>query len=341
MCVVLYHIPQLSESVDIAYFDAFPIFHKGPQAVSVFFCLSGFLIVGLLYEEKERFGTINITKFYLRRALRLYPVYYLVLSFGLVYYHFLLPLFGIAYQTDYSISEGLLWNTFFLPNVFKALHDPGAILEILWSIGIEEQFYLLIAQLFSISAHRMLHRYLALFTVGYFLIFHLEHFAFLKNYHQLYFFMSAGGVVSILSRKGFKLHFKHFGCRILVYVCFGFYFLTDVFYSDNEIVRHMIDVMLFNALIVNLASEDRFEICNRWVNALGKISYGIYMYHMIVVNLVLFLVLKYREAIDLSAWQEILIVNLASIILTIVIAHLSFTYYESYFLGLKQKFRRN
>lgn len=298
------------------------------------------MIVGLLYDEKEKYGSINIKQFYLRRILRLYPVYYLVLVFGFIYYHLLLPLFDVSYETNYSIIEGVVWNVLFLPNVFKALYEPGAILQILWSIGIEEQFYLLIAPLLSITPLKKFHPYLFLFTGVYFVAFHLDAFFYLKKYHQLYFFMSAGGALAILFKKGVSLHFKHFGLRVLVYTTFLFYFFTDLLHTDIDLLRHTIDIILFNVLIINLANEDMFEIRSKLFNHLGIISYGIYMYHMIVVNLVLFIMLEVQAIHDLNEGLTVLIINSSSVLLTVLISHLSLTYYESYFLGLKKKFRK-
>ena len=160
LCVVIYHIPGVSNSVGLPNFSDLPIFQRGHTAVSVFFSLSGYLIIGLLYDEKKRFGFISIKNFYIRRVLRLYPVYYIVLFFGFFYYHYLLPKFNIPFEINYNLMEGIAWNVGFLPNVFKGLYDPGGILLVLWSIGIEEQFYLFIAPLLSLLAINKYFKYL-------------------------------------------------------------------------------------------------------------------------------------------------------------------------------------
>lgn len=220
------------------------------------------------------------------------------------------------------------------------MYEPGAILQILWSIGIEEQFYLVIAPLLSITPLKKFQPYLFLFTGVYFIAFHLGAFFYLKKYHQLYFFMSAGGALAILFKKGVSLHFKPFGLRVLVYTAFLCYFFTNWLHTDDDLLRHTIDIILFNVLILNLANEDMFEIRSKLLNHLGRISYGIYMYHMIVVNLALFIILEVQEIHDLNEGQTVLIINSLSVLLTVLISHLSLTYYESYFLGLKQKFRK-
>ncbi|WP_096433085.1 acyltransferase family protein [Labilibaculum antarcticum] len=339
ICVVIYHIPQISRSVGLPHFSELPIFNRGTEAVLVFFTLSGYFIIGLLYDEKECFGSINIKNFYLRRILRLYPVYYLVLTFGFVFYHFLLPLLGIPFETNYNLLEAIVLNVAFLPNVFKTLYEPGSILLVLWSIGIEEQFYLLTAPLLALLA---LNRYaggLLLFTLVYFILFHTSYFSFLKDYSFYYYFMSAGGTVAVLSRNAYVLSFKSSLARLGVYFVFLLHFSTDWFQFGNEYAKGAFEVILFCVLIVNLAVDDkRFEKF-RFMQYLGKISYGIYMYHMIVVNFVLFLFLKLHTFFDLSSITLIILINLSCLLGTFFVSHFSFKYFESYFLHFKYKFR--
>lgn len=340
LCVVIKHIPLISNTVGLPLFADSPIFHRGNEAVLVFFSLSGFLIIGLLYDEKKNFGAISIKQFYIRRMLRIYPVFYLVLIFGFTYYHFLLPLFNIPYEINYSLVEGIALNVFFLSNVFLVDFEPGSILQILWSIGIEEQFYLLIAPLLSLIPLKRFRNYLLAFTLLYFIIYHLDFFMVLKKYYLLYFFMSAGGLLAILGKLGHTVHFKNLKLRLLVYFLFFLSFFTDVLVFENDFIQHVVQLVLFNLLIVNIAKEDKFEIKNKAANYLGKISYGVYMYHMIVINAVLFVFMKIQDKVEITDWIVVLMINIISILGTVLISHLSFKYYETYFMKLKHKFRK-
>lgn len=340
LCVVIYHIANLSNAVGLPNFTGLPILHRGHTAVLVFFSLSGYLIIGLLYDEKKRFGFISIKNFYIRRVLRLYPVYYIVLFFGLFFYLYLLPKLNIPVEINYNLMEGIAWNVAFLPNVFKELYDPGAILLVLWSIGIEEQFYLFIAPLLSLLAINRYFKYLLIFTVFYFAIYHIEVFSFLRRFHFLYYFMSTAGVLAILERYGFSIHFRPLSLRVCVYILFILHFTTDLFQFDEFLVKNLFELILFNLLIVNLANDYKLNIKSRILNYIGKISYGIYMYHMIILNLVLFIFLKIQNSISLNNWVVILLINISSILGTILISHLSFRYFESFFLTLKKKFRK-
>lgn len=66
-------------------FEWLGLFRNGGHAVTFFFVLSGFLITYLLLKERERMGTIKVKKFYLKRVLRIWPLYFLLIFIGLFY----------------------------------------------------------------------------------------------------------------------------------------------------------------------------------------------------------------------------------------------------------------
>lgn len=342
LCVVIFHIPPISISAGFPSFSEFPIFHKGHEAVFVFFTLSGFLIVNLLYQEKKRYGNINIKNFYVRRILRIYPVYYVVLIFGFLYYHYLLPVFGIPYENNYNIIEGIAWCVGFMPNVFRALHDPGSILLILWSIGIEEQFYIIIALVTLIIPIKKYTKMLLLFTAIYFIIYFFPKFDFFRNLYMYFFYMSFGGLIAILNyeRKIDALVFKKLFPKTTIYLIFIVYFFTNILDFKNQALTHFIGMILFGIFILNISSEKKYIIKNKFINYLGTISYGIYMYHVIVANFVIFIFMKLNALNHLSNWQTIISINILTIIGTIITSHLSYYYFEMPFLKLKSKFRK-
>jgi peptidoglycan/LPS O-acetylase OafA/YrhL len=177
--VLIFHIPQLFKNQGLLCFDALPIFHRGTQAVYMFFSLSGFLIIRLIYIAKLN-GSFSVRNFYMRCVLRIFPLYYLIATFGFVFYQVLLPYLNIPFENNYALFEGILLSVFFFPNIFSTLYEPGGILEILWSIGIEEQFYLFIAPLLYVLHKRKVLMVLSGLLIGYFVIYHLEYFWFLK-----------------------------------------------------------------------------------------------------------------------------------------------------------------
>nr|MBA3972370.1 acyltransferase [Bacteroidota bacterium] len=115
----------------------------GGSAVTFFFVLSGFLITYLLFIEKDISGKISLSQFYLRRILRIWPLYYTVVLAGF----FLIP--HIPYLQN-SISGDLYTNFYpklllfmlLVPNISYILFPHTPYISPAWSIGVEEQFYL-------------------------------------------------------------------------------------------------------------------------------------------------------------------------------------------------------
>lgn len=336
LLVVIFHIAQFSENRDFPFFNGLAIFHKGTEAVYVFFSLSGFLIIKQLFVEKTCTNSINLKNFYIKRILRIFPLYYLVLIFGFLYYHLILPFFGFEFENNYDLLSGIFLSITFFPNIFSS-YSPGGILEILWSIGIEEQFYLFIAPLFLLLPLKRIILFLSAFTTIYFLIYFSEYLVFLKKYNMLFFYFSFGGLCSILfDHNFFQIFIKKL--RYLILLLFVTYFTTMIFKNNfNSFLYNLFSFLLFGFIISILAVKPIKVLQNKTMNYLGKISYGIYMYHAIIMQLVGIIYLKVISKFDLQNTLDIIIINLSVIFITIALSHFSFKYYESYFLNLKQK----
>lgn len=119
----------------------------GGFGVTVFFFLSGYLITTLLRLEFQKTQTISFRGFYLRRVLRIFPPLYITLAFGL-----LLAYLGAV---DGKILPGpVLAGVFHLTNYWNIFADtklPGG-LGILWSLAVEEHYYLVFPALFLLLA---------------------------------------------------------------------------------------------------------------------------------------------------------------------------------------------
>lgn len=118
LAVVIYHYSEQRGIMAL-----FP----GPFAVTLFFELSGLLITWLLLKEIEKTNRLNLRQFYTRRALRLFPVFYVV---------------WILYRIARPFPGS--WATFFyMGDYYYALHQRYSAMTIAWSLGVEEKFYLL------------------------------------------------------------------------------------------------------------------------------------------------------------------------------------------------------
>jgi peptidoglycan/LPS O-acetylase OafA/YrhL len=338
--VILFHLPQLSKNQGLPYFLDAAIFNRGTEAVYMFFVLSGFLIIRLIYREKQH-NTFSIKKFYIRRILRIFPLYYLIIIVGFTMYHVILPNLGIAFENNYPLLDGILLTTLFLPNVFSTMYEPGGVLEILWSIGIEEQFYLMIAPLLFFIKKNHILKVLFWLTIGYFIIFHLDVIELLQKFRFVYFFLFFGGVVAILEEQR-QLEFLKQSVLFpfIIIIATLLFFITNMLLFEALWLNNLITVVLFSLCIHTLAYNNRgIVINNKWLNYCGQISYGMYMYHVIALYLVVFIVHKIDQTKIFNDSITIFLIYILTFAITIFMAHVSYKYFETYFLNLKHKFR--
>jgi peptidoglycan/LPS O-acetylase OafA/YrhL len=247
-----------------------------------------------------------------------------------------LPKLGIPFDINYNLPEAIAWCISFMPNVFKALYEPGSILIILWSIGIEEQFYIVIAPTLKFIPQNKILLTLSIFTIAYLLAF--SHIKSLQTFQLCFFYISAGGVMGIINMK-FNKHLEFFfsKSKYLISILIILALTTSILDFNNLFIHHLMLCIIYCLFLALITSKAFPTIKNPSLSFLGKISYGIYMYHMIVVNLVLFIFMKLEP--NLSNSITIVFINLFSIAITIIVAALSYKYYERFFLNFKTKFR--
>ena len=112
-------------------------YRGGWTGVDLFFVLSGFLISGLLFREHQQHGRISYKRFFIRRGLKIYPPFYLLL----------LVTWGVHwYQTGRLETRGLIVEAFFVQNYFVGWWSHA------WSLAVEEHFYLLLPMILIVLA---------------------------------------------------------------------------------------------------------------------------------------------------------------------------------------------
>jgi len=125
---VIWHHSRGANPLDISFFN------RGYLGVDLFFVLSGFLITHLLIREKRNSGTISLKKFYMRRTLRIFPLYYGFIFFLVVW----------AWLTNgdkvKEMFEALPYYLLYISN--WAPSDVSHFFKRAWSLAVEEQFYL-------------------------------------------------------------------------------------------------------------------------------------------------------------------------------------------------------
>ena len=155
-----FHIPSLDGIRGLAALTVFVShalwrdFVPGGFGVTVFFFLSGYLITTLLHMEHERHGRISFSRFYLRRVYRILPPMYIVLTAAL--------LLGLAGVLPHHMKvEGVLAQFAHLTNyyyIFRGQQDFVPTTSVMWSLAVEEHFYLLFPLGISVLFARFSHR---------------------------------------------------------------------------------------------------------------------------------------------------------------------------------------
>lgn len=344
--VVAYHIEDYKRNYKIS--DRFPnalIQFIGPVAVTFFFVLSGFLITYLLLVEKEKNNSISIKKFYLRRIFRIWPLYYFLIIIGI----FILPnipLFNPSY-IDYQIYPNyilLMYFTFFANLVLSG--ENILFIGHTWSIAVEEQFYLVwpwilkysnkyFLSMFSVIIIQYLFK--GLFTLIFIKYnFHFAYLAieFLKN--TRFECMAIGGIGAYLIlfyKEKMELYLFYFPLRISIIV------LTIILmYFGTTIpgVHNLIYSILFCYIITYSSRFNEIKIFPIF-NYFGTISYGIYMYHPIIIIMVMHILKKVFLPLQNNLLFN-LCVYMLCFILTILVSSLSYQFLERFFINLKSKF---
>jgi peptidoglycan/LPS O-acetylase OafA/YrhL len=342
--VLVSHIEQIKDLRGLSSLHKSPLFSSlGTLGVVLFFVLSGFLITYLLIIEKEtsQEKKISIKNFYMRRVLRIWPLYFIVIFLGL----FLMPGLGF-YEftprelfTQHNLGIIIPLFVFFLPNVVLVLFGGLPFLHQTWSIGTEEQFYLIWP--FVITFSKKLLRSLAVLIVVYSAIkFGLYLFKSNDVIHKIYSIwstlsivsLSVGGVCAYVYHR-YKNEFIKFssskGKQLCVFLAFiGFACLSS---KIPSVIRFDIFSVFFGYLILSLVVQDSFSFLEfKAFNYLGKISYGLYMWHPIAITLSMAMLSSYAES---NLWLYI-----TSFALTIIMATFSYEFIEKVFLRLKNKY---
>ena len=115
------------------YYESSPLYSLVWHGVEIFFVLYGFLITHLLVKERTQFGNIDLKKFWIRRALRIFPLFYLfILSVILI---------GFFYDTNTSLKQTLISAIYGFNFVPRSEYNN--LLGHTWSLAVEEHFYLI------------------------------------------------------------------------------------------------------------------------------------------------------------------------------------------------------
>jgi peptidoglycan/LPS O-acetylase OafA/YrhL len=360
--VLLQHAEEIkSHAGFISYFHFNGIRMLGGTCVTAFFVLSGFLISFLLLREKEANGTVRLKFFFQRRFLRIWPLYLLTLLLYRVALELMslqskvflyspvdaAPLIHIGYWGEWALLLMMLPQFLLsIGHVFTPIH--------VWSIGVEEMFYLFWPVV--VKAFTQLRKTFFLILTGYLIVYSMS---------------IAGLFLSQAldwSGKGFWqgsalfLYAQRISCMAI-----GALAAEAVFSGRHKllaVLRHpytqaccylalaallgkgLIGPLLFNELysvlfaivIINIIHPQTFLLQRLVIGImekLGEISYGIYMYNPFAILLTteLFLITNIHNT---SVWFDVVLFYILSLFITMVISSISYLYFEQPLLKLKK-----
>ncbi|HEY0355984.1 MAG TPA: acyltransferase [Flavisolibacter sp.] len=325
-------------------------FFFGWLGLDIFFVLSGFLITDILLNS---LGTTNyLGNFYIRRVLRIFPLYYLTLIIFLVIIP-LFPTFPLA--LDY-FTENQVWLWTYLQNwlfVFYPNTEQDALVH-LWSLAVEEQFYLfwpLVVMALRKPKYLLVFISLVLLlTIGLRLGLWLNRIENL-SYYNLYTFTRIDGIcigcmVALLQRINVQFLGKN-----TALIVFGFAGLNFLFYFINKnsggsfpylaIIGYTTFAMIFGLLVYDIVNKRTGIITSIFsigiLKFFGRVSYGCYIIHW-PLYLIIGPWLRSWSQSNFDFMPHQFFASFVATALAFFLGYLSFRYFESRFLQLRKHF---
>jgi peptidoglycan/LPS O-acetylase OafA/YrhL len=359
--VLIHHTEQIKYlmSLDNIYGNYF-IKNLGKLGVGLFFVLSGFLITYLLLSEKKRRGDISTKDFYIRRVLRIWPLYFIIVILGFFVFPNI-PIFNEPlrdqYYFDTDFFKRLPFFLLFLPNLGFVFFRSPYLCAQTWSVGVEEQFYAIWPWI--IKSENPIKTFFKLLTI----------FLLILGIFWLYIFKISD--LSELTKQkiqdGLALFFSQFRILTMVIGGIGAYLvfekkdkiLSILFRKDVQIAVYSILFLMlgtgfhfpginmefygfffcFFILNVSQNKDSIFYLEQKIIHYFGKISYGIYIYHPAVIVLCVNTI-HYFLGKNLSNITFNLILYPFAFLFTIAVCELSFRFIETPLLKLKDRFNR-
>jgi peptidoglycan/LPS O-acetylase OafA/YrhL len=312
--------------------------------VQIFFGISGFLITSILigaFDTEKKFTRVYVN-FFIRRSLRIFPLYFLFVTFFFVIHEYF-NLF--TWRDDYA-----LYFYTFIPNFLLSrigLNNAGFYSH-LWSLGVEEQFYFFYPFVLFLTYRRRFLLLLFLLVLFSLLVCSTASFFYVDvnvgvlpwaNFHTL----CAGALLAYINKfkpkwqEYLKLNKRVFLNFFMVLLC-GYL----AFKKTEEPISIFVQELLLTAVVfccLNFTLNQSKGLSQPifrsvMMQKIGVVSYGIYLFHMPMPSVIRAFASHFAVA-PFNPWLELFL----SCVSTYFLAWLSYKYFEMPFLSLKNKFQ--
>lgn len=341
--VFLLHLPIFN----FAWFNF--IRSGGGIGVQFFFVLSGFLISYLILEEKSSTNNFNLKNFFARRILRTWPLYFIMVGFAYST-PFVLDYFHILYS-DQGYEPDWRYSVFFLENyksIIENNHPNVSPLVVMWSLCIEEHFYLVWGLLLFFLPVKAFPKLVfasvavSLIARKIFFSYGLRDIDLLTN---LDLFAIGGLLAYLLITRNQWVETKtkslaHWKKVLLIFIVATTVVLESFLFNNyiGRIIQPTVFGILFTLLLAIFIPENSdFKIGGRHpLSRWGKLSYGLYLFHTIIINLLLKIFSS--ASLPLDNVFNAMIFILIAFVSSLLCSQLSFILIERPFLKIKKFF---
>ena len=307
---------------------------RGEEGVSLFFVISGFLITTILLREQSTTGGISLKRFYLRRALRIFPLYYALLALYAIL---------VAVIEKHSAFGDQFWHNlpYFLTytsNWFVTLGAARVIFYFAWSLATEEQFYLFWPWIVKASARPSVPvvAMLCLLALHYGGAFAAASGAlyptslFTRILLNLSPPICLGAIAAVLMHRPttFRWIERWIGWRLGATVGLAATLAALAFDETPSLVLYL--AMTWLVIACTLRPDDQLlrpMLTNPLVKHVGVVSYGIYLMHMLCINVV-------RRLVGAQEGPLVFVLALA---LSVAAASISYRFFEAPILRWKDR----
>lgn len=308
--------------------------------VPVFFVLSGFLITYLMLKEQTEFNSFSLKNFYMRRILRIWPVYFSVLLIGFIGFPLL---YDVLLKLDYVETANPIYYITFLSNFDQINSNAlpfGVGLGPTWSVSIEEQYYLIWPVLILFFKRTKFILPIIITIIGSIVFTSLFN---LSNKHTIYcmLYLATGSLYAYLAfyYKEVVKRITNINSIVFVGILVALSFL--IYVATNK-VSHIgliaLIAILIGYIIIFQCYSGKFQFKKiPYLEFWGKYTYGLYLYH-VTCNFIIHIIIDDLFSVEESEFGALLLKPSLSLGLSLVLSYLSYHYFESFFLKLKDSF---